>query len=1859
MKSVQLCSVNLFLYVFLFSVPIVTHSADSGIHPVKTSIDYPSADNNSPGLKLIGQIGGPVSDVAVAANYVYLCEGMRLVVIDISDPAHPRDVGVTVPFEAYANGVAVSGEMAYVAASHRGLIVVNVSDPTHPDMLSSFHTRGYAEKIAVVGQYVLIAYGWNGLSIVDASNPTALKEVAHVAPFGYTFDVEVVGETAYLACAGSGLQIIDISNIENPVAIGSFNTPGYAHGVCVSGEYAYIADEWAGVRILNIADKRNPIEVGSYATPGQAFDVQFADNKVYVADAFRGVRVIDVSNPENPTETGFLETEGHAHRLTLSGDRVYVADQEFGCRILDRSDPTNLRLLGERVSAVRVRDVAVSGNYAYLAVHPNFFFVADTSDPTRPMVVCSRSLSDNPGGLVVRDNLAYIICNNVGLIVFDVSVPTDPIKLGEAYHDIPARDLNVQGDYAFVASEGCLEIFDVSDPTNPAHGHSLPIENIVTGTDFTNRYAIVGVAVKDTIAVLCLSDIGVAILDVTNPLDPRTLAFLPDVGFTQEVKILGTYAYISDTSGLLVLDISDPTHPTKVAFAPSSGFAEGVTALGSRAYIADGDAGLAVYDISDPHNPQEIGRFNTLGYAQQVRVNLDQVFIADLQGGLAILSDLPIQDSQQKSPRFVDAHSTETVPGVVSSGKANTQRSLTESLAHNQYTVHRTIPDADSPVLSPARRDGPASSTKRSNVVTQGNILLVTSADDSGSGTLRNAMEHAAPGDHIAFDPTVFPPEQPMTIQVLSALPRMLQGPITIDGSDAGVILDGSLLSQGAAGLSIESDGNRIMGLEIVRFPGSGIDISGNGNVIGGNCLHGSGPNGQGNVISGNNGPGINIRHAGENVVSGNLIGTDRTGTVRMGNHDHGVFLWDAWENRIGGAALGEGNVISANYFYGVEMQRINARRNIVMGNMIGTDITGSVELSNVVTGVGLELKASETLVANNLIVSTFGNCLIINDPGSSYNTVVGNRIGTDITGTIPLSRSNFAGILMGQGSAYNRIGGTSPEDRNIISGNNTGIYFARQGQHGNVVLGNYIGTDATGTKACCNGSGIAVGPDRPMIGGMTPEERNIISGNQQAGVSFCPGVDFAWIAGNYIGTDVTGSVPLGNGTGIGMENNSRHCVQGNTVSGNDGIGIMLGPSSEYNSVLENLVGTDATGSIAVPNSEGIDLFCGASHNEIVRNIISGNLGNGMRISSEWRGGEIDRSTAFNWITGNRVGTDASGANSLPNHNNGIQFDFRAENNLVGGQSEADSNIIRFNQNNGIAFILPHVRFNRITRNTISSNESLGIAYEPNEDAVVVPPVITAVDRNYVRGTCVAPDGSVVEIFCGPDNEGEIYLGSAALANGSFVFEGQIPRSRYVTATVTDLDGNTSAFSLPVGNGVRIVSVEPNNNELAVAHNATISIAFDEPVSGDAANRLVAYSALTGRIPGKFAGEGGNAKIYVPERPFLPADEIEVSVTANAFTGTGGIPLTAPYVWRFRTAAGWGPAAFNLYYRQAVMDTVRTDALAFGDVDGDGDLDLAVSQFEGISAIHLNDGAGHFNAGTRQIGDARSVYFDLKFGDMDGDGDLDLVAASHLGQSAIYFNDGRGQFSECMNFGNSVPVPRMALGDADGNGYLDIAIGGMSASTNTVYFNNGNGRFDRTTSFEAMEEQVRSIIFGDIDNDGDLDLAVGTSGQEDLLYYNNGEGLFPTVRAVGRPEDSGAIVLGDFDGDNELDVCSGTALYCNPGMGIFDNAERREFRQGSTDVVACGDVDGDGDLDVVISPLTLYLNDGTGRFTERDLFGDWIAATTFGDADGDSDLDLVVARNGDARITLYLNESDEPRPTPTPGPVNVWMWINY
>ncbi len=219
----------------------------------------------------------------------------------------------------------------------------------------------------------------------------------------------------------------------------------------------------------------------------------------------------------------------------------------------------------------------------------------------------------------------------------------------------------------------------------------------------------------------------------------------------------------------------------------------------------------------------------------------------------------------------------------------------------------------------------------------KGNSIVITSADDAGHGTLRQALLEARNGDTILFDPAVFPPDAPVTIFVISEeLPHMRVNNLTLDASDAGVILDGSRLEgDWVAGLQIvSSEGNKIMGLQISHFPGPGIAISGASrhNVIGGDRSIGTGSWGQGNLTN-NNIIGIDISttDATLNTVTGNLIGIDLESSYWLGNDCFGIHIYEgAHDNTIG-----PDNIIAYNKRNGIYLDPLESTLNTIIDNTI------------------------------------------------------------------------------------------------------------------------------------------------------------------------------------------------------------------------------------------------------------------------------------------------------------------------------------------------------------------------------------------------------------------------------------------------------------------------------------------------------------------------------------------------------------------------------------------------------------------------------------------------------------------------------------------------------------------------------------------------------------------------------------------------------------------------------------------------------------------------------------------------------------------------------------------------------------
>jgi parallel beta-helix repeat protein len=565
------------------------------------------------------------------------------------------------------------------------------------------------------------------------------------------------------------------------------------------------------------------------------------------------------------------------------------------------------------------------------------------------------------------------------------------------------------------------------------------------------------------------------------------------------------------------------------------------------AYVAGGTKGFSVVDVSDPYSPTLVGSYDTLGYTYEVSPSGGHTYVGDSLNGLLILemqagggmSKFDKEPVAGESPEttFISRQSQLPLPVGFTPGAQPTNPA---GLGPVVLPVSHLSEEPDI-VINPDE-----SSTT--------STCVVTTNSDSGAGSLRDCLEKATSATQITFDTLLFPPTNPLTITLLSGLPYLDDGQVTINASNAGVILDGSAAPAGTHGLVITSNANIIQGLQVVSFPGIGIWIEGNNNKIGGNRQVGLGPLGQGNLFSDNATCGISLSFGSNNTVSGNLVGTDLSGTTAWGNDGAGgIFLAGEGcaHNTIGGRQPGESNIVSGNLTNGIAMSA-HTHDNLVIGNYVGTDISGSIDIGNRGYGISMEGASYNNRIEGNLSSGNlrFGVCM--SDRGSNYNVVVGNRLGTDASGTQAIPNDESGIFIVYEGSSFNRIGGTAPGDGNLISGNTAGISIYGSGSGGILILGNTIGTDPGGDQPVPNRTGVVVGvgADHTFVGGTTAPERNLISGNAGHGIDVCS--DYSYVGGNYIGTDASGETALGNGgSGVSVKGAEHSFIQGNRVAYN------------------------------------------------------------------------------------------------------------------------------------------------------------------------------------------------------------------------------------------------------------------------------------------------------------------------------------------------------------------------------------------------------------------------------------------------------------------------------------------------------------------------------------------------------------------------------------------------------------------------------------------------------------------------------------------------------------------------------------
>lgn len=582
-------------------------------------------------------------------------------------------------------------------------------------------------------------------------------------------------------------------------------------------------------------------------------------------------------------------------------------------------------------------------------------------------------------------------------------------------------------------------------------------------------------------------------------------------------------------------------------------------------------------------------------------------------------------------------------------------------------------------------------------------------------------------------------------------------------------------------------------------------------NVISGNDQYGiwiSGATTTGNVVLGNYiGTSANGLAAVPNGFGG-LIVTDSS-------HD----------NSIGGTSLGARNIISGNVSAGVWLTGAGVNQNTVRSNYIGLAATGSGAVPNTFVGLYIVNGAGNNLVADNVISGNAQEGLRIADLGTSGNMVQGNQVGTAPGGSTAIGNGFAGVTIYNKATGNIIGGTTAAERNILSGNVTVGLAFGDPGTSDNIAQGNFIGTDASGTASVPNGfAGVYItnGASANHLGDVQPGTGNLISGNGGYGVFVSdPGTNGNLVRGNFIGTNASGTAALANAySGVNILNGALSNVvggttagAGNIISGNGNQGMTLTDSGTASNVIQgNYIGLDVTGVVKIANtSSGIDVFNGAHDNVIggtsagARNYISGNTDYGISFSVS--------GTNNNLVQGNTIGLNvlsAIKANALQ----GVALYNGAQSNTIGGSTIGASNIIAGNLAEGVATFDSTTNKNTVSQNSIFSNTTLGIGVYTNSNNNQAAPALSSAVLSTVANpsgtdiggslTSVASTTFRIEFFASPSggNEGQFFVGSTSAAtngagtvNFSASLVAAVPAGYVITATATDPNGNTSQFS--------------------------------------------------------------------------------------------------------------------------------------------------------------------------------------------------------------------------------------------------------------------------------------------------------------------------------------------------------------------------------------------------------------------------------------------------------------------------------
>jgi hypothetical protein len=538
-------------------------------------------------------------DVFIRGDYAYVATCLSgLQILDISNPENLQLIGHYDDNPSQTHSVDIQEDYAYLADYSGGLRIVDISDPENPFETGFLVSRGLAEDVFVSGNYAYLVEactpeGGGGLRIIDVSNPESPEQIGYLPTYFDCNRIEVKDNYAYIARHSHdvGLLIADISDPENPDSVTSY-LEIEVENVFLSDNIAYVAatntdENQSFLIILDISIPNSISELARCPIESFSWDIMVSGEYAYMACSGPEMMIYNISDPDSIyVVSSYSSREGCGRRILITENHAILALDRGGFAIIDVSDPYNLVEVANYNHYSKIVDVDVTGTYAFLAEHSqlnSFYYdnglrVIDVENPELPNEIqIDYPVGPHVKGVHIHDHMIYMLNNDLNLV--DIYDPTNPIERSLYHRRYYPEDIFAKDNTAFCAwyTYGLIAL-DVANPERPQE---------INVFEF---YHPKDVCVSGNFAFVTDCNLGehmgLFTIDISNIRELSEVSFFETETCPTDVAVHNQYVYLLvDVLGLYVLDVTNPEDPRQIGLCNTPGAAEGLWLSYDYAYI--------------------------------------------------------------------------------------------------------------------------------------------------------------------------------------------------------------------------------------------------------------------------------------------------------------------------------------------------------------------------------------------------------------------------------------------------------------------------------------------------------------------------------------------------------------------------------------------------------------------------------------------------------------------------------------------------------------------------------------------------------------------------------------------------------------------------------------------------------------------------------------------------------------------------------------------------------------------------------------------------------------------------------------------------------------------------------------------------------------------------------------------------------------------------------------------------------------------------------------------------------------------------------------------------------------------------